>query len=262
MTRERLTKKRQTRVAALATIFACVLGTLGCTGEDGATDEPTGLSVFERSQLGIASADEEASVVLQAERDRMTQVQDCMTEAGFEYVQPDPRSVVATYDGPDRSSAEFAEQYGFGMSTSLPAVLGLASDPAVQANESYRLGLGSSAQERFDEALASCESSADASTPAELVTATNQFNQTMERVRSSDGFLHANERWRECAAAAGYDATTIDEFVLDFARRAAEVSADSTALTNVQADEITAAKATLNCTADYRREMVDLYTSI
>ena len=106
---------------------------------------------------GMVMRADAASELSEEDRQKMRDVQDlvasCMNDAGFEYVpvSSDAEGPAEFEDAFALDPDEFAEQYGYGISTM--ALEGPESDQPTDPNQEIREGLSAAAQEAYDKAL-------------------------------------------------------------------------------------------------------------
>lgn len=205
--------------------LACLTGLAlaGCTsdnGEDDPGDAPTGESPLAeflgvgplRSQVGLPTLTEPE----RQRQDAVTElVAQCMTEQGFEYepVPAQERMAGAFGDAYQLAPAEFAERYGYGVTTLDPA----DGDGFVDPNQQLRDALPADQQAAYDRALwgeDGCQPRASAEVygqPAERDEGFGQFDglvaeigELYRRIETDPRLDQANQRWAGCMAAAGY----------------------------------------------------------
>jgi hypothetical protein len=231
-----------------------VCTTLSVSCSSGSVGKADVVPLYERVLLGDASAREAAQVQVAIETRRLDFVVGCMSERGFTFFAPPPASVVQLYDGPERSSIEYARTFGFGVSTNPPpaAPAGEASD---DRNVQYLEGLSPQGQAAYGTAAADCEArSADlATTSPELAAVQARFDRLTGQLRASEGYSRLVETWRECVSAKGFQADDLDSMIDSFARRSAEVraSGDASMVESLRQEEISAAVSTFECNDEF-----------
>jgi hypothetical protein len=223
-------------VGAFAGAVALLLA--GCTGGGGATpsDDETGpLSAF-FEQVG-GSMDSEDNEAQQRRVEEL--VAECMAEEGFEYTPAEPmdQGLMGTEDAPEWDSLEFAEQYGYGATTSDELFGG--AEEYVDPNQEYVASMSETEQEAFYAALygameetedpeaeveynwetAGCQGAASHEVYEEgqvwddpaMQDLMDEMNTEYERLAEDDGVREAQGAWAECIADAGYDFATPEE---------------------------------------------------
>jgi hypothetical protein len=237
---------RRTTVLPVAAVITALVLT-GCTdGGSTPSDSETGpLSAFFEKIGG--SYDEEDSKAQQRQVEEI--VATCMSEQGFEYTPNEPMTgsagVMSGDDAPDWESQEFAEQYGYGASTSDDLFGGGdTGEEWVDPNADYVAGMSESEQTEFYAALYGTppevdpEADPDAATEYEYnweeagcqgkaqhevydqnalwddpaIKALNEEMSAEYENLADDPKLRAStEKWASCMADGGYDFTTPDE---------------------------------------------------
>ncbi|MBF0687071.1 MAG: hypothetical protein IR158_04790 [Cellulomonas sp.] len=130
-----------------ATVVALVLA--GCSGDgtSSTSDEETGpMSAFFEKVGG--SFDEGDAEKQQREHGEL--VAACMAEQGFEYTAPEPMGMTESEDMPEWNSKEYAEQFGYGATTSQDMNGG---EEWVDPNADYLATMSEGEQTAFYEAL-------------------------------------------------------------------------------------------------------------
>ncbi len=236
--------RRTTLLPVAAVLTALVLA--GCTdGGSSPSDDETGpLSAFWEKVGGGYDEDESAAQQRKAEEI----IAACMGEQGFEYVPNEPqtasRSVMSGDDAPDWESREFAEQYGYGASTSEDLFGGTEGQEYVDPNADYVAGMSESEQAEFYEALygkgpeidpdadpdevveyeynwedSGCQGKAqhevydaNAIWDDPTVKAMNEeMTAEYENLADDPKLRESQEKWASCMADGGYDFSTPDE---------------------------------------------------
>lgn len=230
------------------------LASVGVSCASGSASKADVVPLYERVLLGDASAREATEVQVAIETGRLNFVVQCMSDRGFMFFAPPPASVVQLYDGPERSSIEYARAFGFGVSTNPPpaAPAGGASD---DRNVQYLDGLSAQGQAAYGTAAADCEArSADlATTSPELAAVQTRFDRLTGRLRASNLYSRLVSTWRECVSAKGFRADDLDSMIDSFARRSAEAraSADASMVESLRQEEISTAVSTFQCNDEF-----------
>ncbi len=228
---------------AAAAVAALLLA--GCSaGGDTPSDDETGpLSAF-FEQVGGSFEDEDYEA-------QQRQVEDlvaaCMAEEGFEYTPAEPMSSggrIDSDDMPDWESKEFAEQYGYGATTSDDLWGGGGGEEYVDPNADYVASMSESEQAAFYEALygVAPEIDPDADPEAEVEYEYNweeagcqgrashevyeqgqiwddpamqdlmeDMSSEYENLADDPKVREAQDAWAECIAEAGYDFASPEE---------------------------------------------------
>lgn len=249
------TTRSYTAVYGVA-VVALVLTACGQGGDDAADSADDDMTPLEQYlgesaisfaeggiQFAVAGAQEMTEEERQNQRDLEEKVEECMTEKGFEYYpnvsEGEANKLAEAYSLPDD---EFAEQYGYGIST-----LMFTDDSDEEANDNpnqeYRDSLSAQAQEEYDQALhgdmtsfATSESDGEGAVtagppedadfgcygdaadeiygPRDEGSATDPFLefdslmddlfQLGERVKADPRVAEATDAWRNCMADAGH----------------------------------------------------------
>ncbi|MFS0703856.1 hypothetical protein AB6N23_04970 [Cellulomonas sp. 179-A 9B4 NHS] len=224
-------------VGAFAGAVALLLA--GCTGGTGGatpSDDETGpLSAFFEQVGGSMDAEDN-----EAQQRRVEElVAECMAEEGFEYTPAEPmdQGLMGTDDAPEWDSLEFAEQYGYGATTSEELFGG--TEEYVDPNQEYVASMSETEQEAFYAALygameepedpeaeveynwetAGCQGAASHEVYEEgqvwddpaMQDLMDEMNTEYERLAEDDGVREAQGAWAECVADAGYDFATPEE---------------------------------------------------
>jgi hypothetical protein len=142
------------RCAAAATFAVAALLAAGCAGEvSSATDVPPGPveALFEAAWAQPPEGDVTADVV------RVEQlIAQCMADAGFAYTPVDqPEAVTAppTAPGPARGTREYAERYGYGVTSTAAVAEPAPAEPWVDPNADYVRAMRPAEQEEYWAAL-------------------------------------------------------------------------------------------------------------
>jgi hypothetical protein len=237
---------RRTTVLPVAAAIAALVLT-GCTsGDSSPSNAETGpLTAFFEKIGGSYDQDEATEQQRRAEEI----VAACMSEEGFEYSPNVPQTgsqgVMGGDDAPDWESREFAEQYGYGASTSDELFGGATSgEEQVDPNADYVAGMSEGEQTAFYEALygAAPEVDPDADPEAEaeyeynweeagcqgkaqhevyeqnqlwddpaMKQLSDEMSTEYENMADDPKLREAQEKWASCLADAGYDFATPDE---------------------------------------------------
>lgn len=88
-----------------------------CSGIDGDTEPTDELTDYQAVYLGLGEDGLEAAIDRDILTSQQADVAACMAGGGFEYSPLPPESFAAVFDGPPRTSAEFAEGFGFFIAT-------------------------------------------------------------------------------------------------------------------------------------------------
>lgn len=224
-------------VAAVSTLVlaGCTAG--GSTPTDGETGPMT--AFFDRVGGSFDSEDYDAQ-----HRAMEKLVAECMTAEGFEYTPSEPVSASRTQDDdqPDWESREFAEQYGYGASTSDELYGGGEEDEWVDPNAEYLETMSESEQTAFYEALYGATTELDPTESEEAATEYNweeagcqgaashevyeqgqiwddpavqdlmdEMNTEYENLADDAVLRESTQAWADCMAEAGHDFTTPED---------------------------------------------------
>lgn len=240
---------------ALAGCLVAVVAACAGTGGDG---EPAGeLTEYQAVYLGLGEAGLEAVIDREILTSQQADVAACMAGGGFEYSPLPPESFAAIFDGPPRTSAEFAERFGFLIATQ-PAI-DVGEGASVQMNQEYREALTVSAQRRYDERLAACEESAAPTFRGQqLDHLSREIQDMIARAKASNEWNAANAVWVECVEQLGIDGSSLDDLVLSLTRdyhgllgQGAANQSVSAEIERFRAREIQIATTTWPCNAEY-----------
>ncbi|HEY2694707.1 MAG TPA: hypothetical protein VGJ45_04505 [Pseudonocardiaceae bacterium] len=192
--------------------LVAVLGAAACAG--GSTPPPH-LSAHGQQLSRILAGLEPKSVADQFELAMTARQQQldvsCMAAHHLRYLAQDPDNLVDTVTETDFSSLDYAKTYGFGVTT-FPHLTG--TDP----NAAALAAMKPAQRDAFNNQLSACDTAAGQQTDTEYdVTAANQaYDRIDKTVRADPAYRTAQDQWRRCAAAKGYqqpDRTTlIDSF--------------------------------------------------
>lgn len=175
------------------------------------------LGTTPRSQLGLPHLDEQERERQDALTDLVAQ---CMTDAGFEYVAVSmaDRLGQAFLDAYTLAPAEFARQYGYGVTT-------IEANDFDDPNERLRDELAPAERAEYDRALwgepgsgggcylrASAEVYGDPADPeagyAEFGDLSDRINELYQRIDDDPRLHEAHRRWAACLAGAGHPGFT------------------------------------------------------
>lgn len=240
---------------SLLIFSVATIGVLGCSSDATRTVSSVEVGLVERVVLGTASNAEEREVALQASREKNALIDTCMKDTGFQWYVPDPSTGLGLYSGPDRSLREFAEKFGFGVSTTFPTDLSGVRDPATKKNADYQASLSRSAQAKYSAAFGTCEADAAQDTSGGVALATKLINDRFERIQTTDEFRNEVAAWRSCANRVGVEASSLNDLIASFVPR---ITAGVENPEIVQADERRVASLTFQCNQDYRRSIAKL----
>jgi hypothetical protein len=227
-TRARLPRRRAVRWAAvaIAALAACGGGAESAEDTRSADDEVTD-PIAEFFGFGEPGDDDE-----QRFREQQRRVEDlvreCMAAEGFDYVPMDPPEMGA-FPGEGLTGREFAERYGYGMSTMFEESME-PSEAFEDPNAEQLQAMTDEQRRAWDEALYGTPSEQPPATEgeegevvfegfgggcqgesAEAVYGGEQdvfgelFSNYQEALEADPRWREAAETWRECMAAEGYD---------------------------------------------------------
>lgn len=237
------------------------------TGDDGSTGDE--MTVDEITELLFPSFDQQDQAALEAqwedqERERQILIAECMAEQGFEYQPVEyPGSSVSFGPGGDLdpTTREYAEEYGFGWSTTFFEDQEYMDDEFadwVDPNQEYVDGLSESAQEAYYLALYGEEPEIDPSMSEEEIDALfeenpelfgpqgcegeawqdsspfgdaekvwrefgDQLNDLYERVQADPRIVAVQDDWAECMAGKGYAFSSMDDMYMQLDERMQEL---------------------------------------
>jgi hypothetical protein len=230
-----------TGAVALALLAGCSSGGNGPSDDATLTYEDSPLAAY-WEKLGGSQDQEDANAQMARSEEIVAA---CMQDEGFEYTPQDVSGMSQSFDSdaddgmPEWDSLEFAEQYGYGATTSqdMPMNQEGADKEWVDPNADYVAGMSESEQQAFYEALygaqsmseepidetaepeewdwttAGCQGKAqhevydegqvyDDPEFKDLMTAMNEL---WEDTQSDERTTAAYAPWAECMAEAGYD---------------------------------------------------------
>lgn len=221
-----------------ATVAVLVLA--GCTGgsTSGPSDKETGpLSAF-FEKMGASYTGEDGD---RQQREYEEAIAACMGEQGFEYTPAEPMGVSAEMDDlPAWDSREYAEQYGYGATTSDEMFASSENEEWVDPNADYLAGMSESELTAYNEAMwgemateeldpeaeleydwtkNGCSGKAqhevyeqgDIWTDPELEPIFDEMNSEWEAIQDQPEVSKAMEAWSTCMAEAGHDFATPEE---------------------------------------------------
>ncbi|GIG39142.1 hypothetical protein [Cellulomonas phragmiteti] len=225
--------------ALAATVVALVLA--GCTGGSSSasadSDETGPLSAF-FEKVGGSYEDEDYE---RQQREIEEIIAACMAEQGFEYTPAEPtgRGAVSSDDIPEWDSKEYAEQYGYGATTS--EELYGSGDEWVDPNADYIASMSESEVAAFYEALYGAEPEIDETDPdAEyeynweeggcsgkathevyeqgqiwddpaFAEMSEEMGREYDNLADEPALRESSTKWTACMADAGYDFASPDE---------------------------------------------------
>lgn len=251
-------------VAAL--VAALVLG--ACGGGDDAGDAATATTVASplAALLGFSTdpADQEAQQqrFIDQEREVQQQVAECMRAEGFEYTPQDPAAFMGASPFDDDlpyDSREWAEKYGFGMSTTAELEGGAfaPTTPPTDPNQAYVESLSETERAAYERALYGDMVDFDPSaTPDTMVTMPppsgcdgkartetdvssafyTEFNDELEELyramENDPDIVAAQTTWSSCMAEEGYTYAGIDEMYQEASEKMNELYGMESSLTS------------------------------
>lgn len=225
--------------ALTAAVAALVLA--GCTGggSSAPSDDETGPVTAFFEKVGGSFEDEDFE---RQQREVEEIVATCMAEQGFEYTPADPMSMGGTdgEDLPEWDSKEYAEQYGYGATTS-NEMYG-DGEEYVDPNADYIASMSESEQTEFYAALYGTAMEVDPEADPEAEVEYNwedggcqgkashevyeqgqiwddpalkdmfdEMNAEYENLADDPAVSESQEEWATCIAEAGYDFATPEE---------------------------------------------------
>lgn len=235
---------------ATALVAALLLGALvlgACGGGDDAGEAATATTVASplAALLGFSTdpADQETQQqrFIDQEREVQQQVAECMRAEGFEYTPQDPAAFMGTgpfNDDLPYDSREFAEKYGFGMSTTVEQDGGAfaSATPPTDPNQAYVESLSETERAAYERALygdmvdfdpsassdtmvtmpapSGCDGEARAETDTSSAFYTEFSDELEELYRAMENdpaIVAAQTEWSGCMAEEGYTYAGIDE---------------------------------------------------
>ena len=248
-----------------ALLAAATLVLAGCSGDDPAKDGETDLPLGPISQRMTdleQRFDHDAVAAMNAALDES--IAACMKEQGFDYTPQghdgDDRARAAGV--PDWGSAEFAETYGYGITTQekLPgATTAPDKDPQVM-DGAYQQALWGADDDRGDDGAwlpGGCFGEAVAQIGMDDPTASTvaqDLDDLTAQAEQDEAVVAALDGWATCMADEGYDYQTSDEAQRSFYDRLyADDEPVGDELKALQDDEIATAVADHACGADLER---------
>ncbi len=255
-----MTELHRPRVAGYAFTAAAGLLLVGCSSAD---ETGTDTELGPISQRVIALEEQFDADVLSAHTDALEeQVADCMKAQGFDYTpqRQDTAALEASLDLPDMNTVEFAEQYGYGLTTldDASATGDQATEPpTAQAStleyqeallgSDYPAGKAQMPGGCFGEAMATVfgddVASMDTTVAADIAGLTSSAEQ-------DDRVVAALDEWSTCMDDRGYDYATPDAAMRSIASRAYDSTGtlvQDDALSTLRTEEIDTAVADLGC---------------
>lgn len=236
------------RLRAPAGLLAVLLlASAGCGGNDDGAAPPGSPAVRSplAELLGYSTdpADQAAEQQRFIEQERQVQqaIADCMKQEGFEYVAQDPAAFMGSSAFDEDiafDSKEWAEKYGFGMSTAFGSegFGGPGITPPTDPNQAYTASLSEAERAAYEKALygelpnldptsaattamASFEPSGcdgDARRAADSSQAFysefgDEMQEIYEGIQNDPAIVAAIEQWTACMAEAGYEYDTPEE---------------------------------------------------
>ncbi|WP_146928046.1 hypothetical protein [Cellulomonas xylanilytica] len=238
-----------TTTTAIATGAVALALLVGCSSGGGPSDDAT--LTYEDSPLAeywekIGGSQDQADYDAQmAESEEI--VAACMQEEGFEYTPQDTSGMSRSFDEEDDGmpawdSIEFAEQYGYGATTSedMPINQGAEGEEWVDPNADYVASMSETEQQAFYEALygaqtmseepideetaeedipeydwttAGCQGKAQHEVyeagqiwdDPEFKDLTDAMNELWQDAQTDERTTQAYAKWAECMAEEGYD---------------------------------------------------------
>lgn len=224
-----------------------VLVAVACGGKS-ATDEPTrspGVRSPLAELLGYSTdpADQAAEQQRFIEQERKVQqaVADCMKQEGFEYIAQDPAAFMgsSTFDEDIAfDSKEWAEKYGFGMSTTFGSdgFAGPGTTPPTDPNQAYVESLSEAERAAYHKALygevpafdptsasttamaafepSGCDGEARRATDTSQAFYSefgDEMQEIYEGIQNDPAIVAALGKWTSCMAEAGYEYDTPDQ---------------------------------------------------
>ncbi len=175
------------------------------------------------------------------------EVQTCMANAGFQYAPgPSPEQQLAADPMHSMPPAEFAAQYGFGVTAYDLGLLPMISDP----NSAYIATLTAAEQESFFQWKASC----GGMTPERVAygtALTAAIDQIRAELKADARVVTALDGWRACMASAGYQFTDQMAMIQPFYTRM-NSGISHAELEQLFHEEVATAVANVPCDAAYR----------
>lgn len=270
--------------ALVVLAVAVAAGAAGCGGggddERRRAAEPAFVELEDR--LGFDTAG-----ILARQNRVETRIAACMKESGFEYVPIDPfaQQTLATRAA-RLSDADFARQFGYGIST----LWGNGERTPADPNERIRARLSAADRRAYDRTLwgeypratfvqavdrgdltrlggctrtAAREAFGDGQAIGQIVA---RFDAHDDRVTADRRMVQADERWQECMAAAGYPVDSSEDLEDEFTARMEAIVGplpgplatgpppgaparpyDRGALAELRRDELAAARRDIEC---------------
>ena len=266
------------KIRAIGTLAALALLTGACgSGSDAPadsatttddTDSPSDSSATATSNrespiadlLGVPIGNDEETEQWFAEVQREAEIKtsECMIAQGFEY-KPVDLGGGAALAGTDFESREFAEKYGFGISSN-PFEEFFAEDSFVDPNEEYVASLSEGEREAYQAALngeppdftSGDEEDLDTFIPGgcqgeafqeafSIFSVFEEFGDEFEAIEEAfaadSRVLAAETEWSTCMADVGYTYASSDQAREDFEKRYNEIVSSPDAFEPIDADE-------------------------
>ena len=230
---------RRSRALPALTATLVALALAGCTGgTSSASAEDGGPMTAFYEKLGGSFEDEDYE---RQQREMEEIIAACMAEQGFEYTPAEPTSFEQPDDLPDWDSKEYAEQYGYGATTS-DEIYG-SGEEYVDPNADYLATMSESEQAAFYEALYGTPPEVDPEADPEaeveynweengcsgkashevyeqeggiwedpeFTALSDEMSTEWEAVLDDPKVSAAQDKWVECIAEAGFDFSSPDE---------------------------------------------------
>ena len=230
---------RRSRALPALTATLVALALAGCTGgTSSASAEDGGPMTAFYEKLGGSFEDEDYE---RQQREMEEIIAACMAEQGFEYTPAEPTRFEEPEDLPEWDSKEYAEQYGYGATTSDEIYGG--GEEYVDPNADYLATMSESEQAAFYEALygtppevdpeadpeaeveynweeSGCSGKASHEVyeenggiweDPEFTALSDEMSTEWEAVMDEPKVSAARDKWVECIADAGFDFSSPDE---------------------------------------------------
>jgi hypothetical protein len=263
-----------TSLAATAALALSACG--GTAAGDVADDEPTDpIAAF----FGFDEFDEEGEQRFIEQQRRVEElVRECMAREGFDYVPMDPAQMVGSFPGEGLTGREFAEQYGYGMSTTYEESMD-ASDEFVDPNADQLEGMSEQERTAWEEALwgdmtempppaegddgevvvdgfgGGCQGEASEGVFGDPQSDefTQLFDDYQEALEGDRRYRDAVDTWRDCMTGEGYDFTEPEDAFEAVDQRMQEIYEATDPTAGMSEDEIAALTP---------EQMEDLWSSV